>query len=772
MAAHSRRRTLVDPVTGGVRRVAFIGNSLPRRCGIATFTAHIEEAVTRARPAIDATIIAMNDHGGSYDYPATVGFTIADQDADAYLRAAEFINRGGFDVVSLQHEYGIFGGEAGSYVLDLLGRLTVPVVTTLHTVLAEPDEAQRRVLKAIVGASVKVVVMAEKGRELLEQVFGVAPDKIEVIPHGIPDFAFVDPAVAKARLGLSADPLILTFGLLAPNKGIETMIDAMPTILRASPDARYLVLGATHPNLVRLEGEAYRERLAQRARDLGIADRVELREGFVDQDTLLDYIASCDVYVTPYLNEAQMTSGTLAYSFGLGKAVVSTPYWHAAELLANGDGVLVPFADAAALGREIANLLTDDAKRDALRSRAYAKSRSMVWSSVADRYLDVFDGARRRQPLRIVAAPANDVAPRPARARPDMQLAAFLSMCDDTGLFQHAVHSVPDRNHGYCIDDNARAMILAGQLNALGETPLPDVLATRFASFVQHAWNPDVARFRNFMSFDRRWLEPQGSEDSHGRTLWALGEAALSDASPARRAWAADLFRRALPAVTDMTSPRTWAFALLGLDRYRVTRPDDAPVLRFTPVFADRLQSRLKDSATKDWPWFEDGLAYDNARLPQALIVAGEAMEDAGKLQAGLSSLRWLIDIQTTKAGHFRPVGSESFGDVRVAPRPFDQQPLEATATISACLAAFRATGDAIWRTEAERAFDWFTGRNDLGVPLVDDDSGSCRDGLHRDRANENRGAESLLAWLMSAAEMRALAGSNEVRSKVASLVA
>ena len=754
-----------------VRRVAFIGNALPRRCGIATFTAHLHAAVAGARPEVEAKIVAMNDHGGPYNYPDSVGFTVDDQNPEAYLAAADYINRGGFDVVSLQHEYGIFGGEAGSMILDLVGRLTVPMVTTLHTVLSEPDDAQRRVLKAIVGASVKVIVMADKGRESLERIYGVSSDKIEVIPHGIPDFAFVEPAEAKQRLELGSGPIVLTFGLLAPNKGIETMIDAMPGILAAAPDARYIVLGATHPNLIRHEGEAYRERLLQRAIEKGVADKIDFRNIFVDQMTLLDYIAACDVYVTPYLNVAQMTSGTLSYSFGLGKAVVSTPYWHAEELLSDGSGILVPFADPAGFASQIATLLTNPEARNALRHRAYEKSRAMVWNSVAGRYLDLFDAAgQRRSQLRVVAAASVPV--RPVRPVPDVRLTALLSMCDDTGLFQHAVHSVPDRHYGYCIDDNARALVLACQLSASHETPLPDVLATRFAAFIQHGWNPDIGRFRNFMSFDRRWLEAQGSEDSHGRAVWALGEAALNDASQARRDWAADLFRRSLPSVLDMTSPRTWAFALLGIDRYLAAHGDDENTIATRSILANRLTMLLHNTATPDWHWFEDGLSYDNARLPHALIVSGQAMGATSMIEAGMSALRWLVEVQTAENGHFRPVGSESFGDLRVPPRPFDQQPLEATATVSACLAALRATGDASWRTEAERAFDWFTGRNDLRIPLIDEDTGSCRDGLHRDRANENRGAESLLAWLMSAAEMRAITLPRELRPNVAVLVA
>src|SRR3981081_4636999 len=450
----------------------------------------------------------------------------------------------------------------------LLSRLTMPVVTTLHTVLAEPTAAQRAVMERIIEASSKVVVMARKGRELLHSVYHVPDDKIEVIPPGIPDVAFVAPDAAKTRLGFAGRSVILTFGLLSPNKGIEVMIDAMPSILKRRADAVYVVLGATHPNLVREKGEAYRKSLMARVRELGVEDHVVFLDQFVDQPTLLEFISMCDVYVTPYLNEAQMTSGTLAYSFGLGKPVVSTPYWHACELLADGRGVLIPFGDAAATGRASAGRLTDYAPRQAMPKRPYAVSRSMTWQRTAERYLSVFESARQVQWLKSFARPDKALPETRSSATPDMQIGHFLSMCDDTGLFQHAVHSVPDRSHGYCVDDNARALLLACALNNPGEQRLSEVLTARFAAFVQHAWNPDTRRFRNFMGFNRTWLEDRGSEDSHGRTLWALGECARRDASPSRRRWAAALFAEALPTAESFGSPRAWAFTLLGLNSY------------------------------------------------------------------------------------------------------------------------------------------------------------------------------------------------------------
>lgn len=751
------------------RNIAFIGNSLPRRCGIATFTTDLQQAVSRSPRRVDTAIVAMTDHGHAYAYPDSVLAQVNDDRLDDYLAAAKALNEGKFDVVSLQHEFGIFGGEAGCHILTLLSQLQMPVVTTLHTVLAEPSAAQRDVLLQIVAKSAKIIVMAEKGRALLREVYRVPAEKIEVIAHGIPDIAFSEPAVAKMKLGFENRSVVLTFGLLSPNKGIEIMIDAMPRILKSRPDTVYVVLGATHPNLVRHEGEAYRESLVERVRKLGVEDHVVFLDQFVDQPTLLDFISMCDVYATPYLSEAQMTSGTLAYSFGLGKAVVSTPYWHARELLALGRGVLVPFGDAEAIGREIAGLLTDDARRNAIRTRAYAGSRSMTWQRTAERYLGVFEEALRPGPRFDLRAARGGTTPAPkSKALPQPQLAYLLTMCDDTGLFQHAVHSVPDRSHGYCVDDNARALLLAGVLNTPGETPLPEALTSRFASFVQHAWNPDEKQFRNFMGFDRRWLEDRGSEDSHGRTLWSLGECARRDTDPSRRNWAAALFGQALPTTGTFSSPRAWAFTLLGLDGYCATNQGDAVASTMRKSLADRLMDLLARVEKTDWVWFEEGLSYDNARLPQALIVSGLAMREPSYVAAGLRSLRWLLNLQTAPKGHFRPIGTDGFfHDRRVPPQIFDQQPVEAAATISACLSAWQADHRPEWRPHAQRAFDWFLGDNDLALPLVDLETGSCRDGLHPGRANENRGGESVLAYLLGLAEFRMLVRLSDQRAAI-----
>jgi glycosyltransferase involved in cell wall biosynthesis len=738
-----------------LQSVAFIGNHLPRRCGIATFTHDLHRAVSIARRKIETSVVAMTDVGQTYDYPPAVRFQIQDEAIGEYVQAAEFLNNEGFDVVSLQHEYGIFGGDAGSNIIELLTRLEMPIVTTLHTVLQEPTSAQREVMRKIVAVSTKIVVMSEKGRELLRSVHDLAPHMIEVVPHGIPDFPFLESHHAKAKFGYADKTIILTFGLLSPSKGIETVIDAMPGIIESCPNAVYVILGATHPKLVQRQGETYREGLMTRVRELRIEDHVVFVNKFVDQTTLLDFISMCDVYVTPYLNEAQMTSGTLAYSFGLGKAVVSTPYWHAKELLSDGGGILVPFGDVKAMGSQIAGLLTNDVRRHAMRKRAYAASRSMTWAQTAKRYLSVFESAHETaQPG--ISLPLGAIVSRSKEpAIPELRIGHFLSLCDSTGMLQHAVHSVPNRAHGYCIDDNARALLFASALPNSGEAQLSERIIGRFAAFIQHAWNPGSRRFRNFMSYDRRWLEETGSEDSHGRTLWALAECACNDADPSRRSWAAALFKTALPSVEEFTSPRAWAFTLLGLDAYCRLAGGDSFADRMRKLLAEKLTSVFSATETADWTWFEGVLSYDNARLSQALIQTGLTTHTPRYVEVGLQSLRWLMSIQTSSSGYFRPVGTNSFGKIRQKPEAFDQQPVEASATISACLAAWRADDSPEWPAAAARAFGWFLGDNDLQTPLVDPDTGSCSDGLHPDRPNENKGAESLLSYLLGLVEIR-----------------
>jgi glycosyltransferase involved in cell wall biosynthesis len=740
-----------------IRKIAFVGDYLPRKCGIATFTHDMHASLAARYPDAECFVVPVNDRPDGYEYPPEVRFEIDEPDLESYRRAADFLNFANTDVVCLQHEYGIYGGAAGSHVLGLVRDLRMPVVTTFHTVLREPNDDQRQVLTDLAGLSARIVVMTERARTFLREIYGIPEPKIDLIAHGIPDTPFVDPDPYKDQFGVGGRPVALTFGLLSPNKGIEYMLRAVPEILGSFPDFVYLVLGATHPALVREQGERYRLSLERLARNLGIGNNVIFYNRFVELKELTEFIRAADVYVTPYLNPAQITSGTLAYSFGCGKAIVSTPYWHAEELLADGRGVLVPFADPQALAREVTGLLADGPRRAAMCGQAYRLGRGMIWEQSAARYMEAFQKTRlgrQDQPFKPLAV--RTLAEQQAEL-PDWRLDHLARLTDSTGMLQHATHTIPNFTEGYCTDDNARALLLTVLLEELGqEGPEVERLATRYAAFLQAAFNPEHKRFRNFLGFDRRWLEESGSEDSHGRALWALGTCVGRSRRPDLPAWAASHFERALPAVLETTSPRTWAFGLLGIREYHRRLGGD----RLTAQVRETLTARLLDvydrTTTHDWPWFEEILSYDIARLPQALIASGNARA----LEVGLQSLAWLVKIQSAPQGHFRAVGSNGFYRKGGTPARFDQQPVEASATVSACLEAYRVTQDPAWMSEARSAFEWFLGRNDLGQELYDPRTGGCCDGLQEDRTNRNQGAESTLAFLLSLAEMNLLESS------------
>ncbi len=739
-----------------IQKIAFIGDHLPRKCGIATFTSDLLAAVQSAYPKSRCLAVSVNDIADGYEYPDVVRFEVEEQDLSSYLRAADFLNISNVDVVCLQHEFGIFGGPAGAHILALLRELRMPVVTTLHTVLREPRADQRRVMEGLISLSTRLVVMAERGRQMLHEVYQAPLAKIDLIPHGIPDVGFVDPTYFKDQFGVEGKVVLLTFGLLSPNKGIEHVLNALPQILTEFPEVVYIVLGATHPNEVREHGEAYRLSLEILARKNRVDKSVIFYNQFVDLDNLKEFIGAADLYVTPYLNEAQITSGTLAYTFGSGKAVVSTPYWHAAELLADDRGVLVPFADAPAIAREVIGLLRDDTRRHAIRKNAYKIGREMVWSNVAQMYMRAFECSR----LEMAALPRKFLATRTLaqkpRELPPMKLSHLERMTDSTGVFQHAAFSVPNFSEGYCTDDNARAFVLSVLLGELGEdSEQVQAMATTFAAFLHHAFDGRNKRFHNHLSFDRRWLDEQGSEDCQGRALWALGVSVGRSPFRSFQMIAGQLFAQALPSLPSFTSPRAWAFGLIGINEYLRRLSGDSMVNQTRETLTCRLMERYEASAHPDWQWFEKELSYDNARLAQALIVSGQATGQTVVLERGLQALRWLTELQTSENGHFRPVGSNGFyrrGGVRAH---FDQQPVEAQASVSACLDAYWATSDTWWYEQAQRAFDWFIGWNDLRLDLYSPETGGCHDGLHVDRVNGNEGAESTLAFLLSLVEMR-----------------
>lgn len=741
-----------DVAPGSPPRIALLGNYPPRMCGIATFTADVRAALVKAYPASPVDVYAMDDGLATHVYPAEVVDTIAQGDRQAYQDAAARIEANA-DLLLVQHEYGIFGGAAGDMLLDLLAAVSCPVVVTLHTVLEAPDADQRRVLDALAVRASTMIVMAEKGRELLVRVHDILAEAIVVIPHGVPDRPLIEPAAMKPRFGFETRPVVLTFGLLSPNKGIETIIRAMPAIVAEHADALYVVLGATHPNLVAHEGEAYREGLIALAAELGVVDNVRLVDGYVETPLLLDYLAAADVYATPYLNEAQITSGTLSYAVAVGKPVVSTPYWHAVELLAEGIGILCPFGDADAFARAIGGLLSNEATRIAMRKRAWTRARTMTWQKLAEAYM-----RELRSALALPATPVRTVVTPliPAVTTLTAQsLVAVERMTDSCGMFQHAIGHIPDRRHGYCVDDNARALTLMHRIDApLAERA--DVLAIDYAAFVQHSWNPDLGRFRNFMSYARAWLEGEGSEDSSGRALWSLGLTASEARDEPLRDWARALFTEAAPRMMDVHSPRAQGFCILAADAVLDAEPGHLGARDMIACLGPNLHRIARACMRPDWAWYETHLAYDNARLPQAMLRAASRLDEQPMHADALATLGWLCEVQTGAGGVFRAFGSTGLGRDGDRDARFDQQPLEAWATVDACAVAWDLTGDARWLSEAHRAQAWFGGRNELGLVLTTPDGG-CRDGLAPTGLNRNEGAESILSALHASAALARL---------------
>jgi glycosyltransferase involved in cell wall biosynthesis len=739
-----------------IQQIAFVGDYLPRKCGIATFTSDLCTAVAAEHSRTRCLVVPVNDVEGGYSYPDEVRFELDEQDFSSYQRAADFLNISNVDVVSLQHEFGIYGGSCGSHVLALLRETKMPVVTTLHTILRNPTVEQRRVMQELIAHSTRLVVMTRKGSEFLQEIYKVPSEKIDLIPHGIPDVPFVDPNYHKDKFGVEGKLVLLTFGLLSPNKGIEHVLRALPEIVKEFPNLVYIVLGATHPNLVREQGEAYRFSLERLAKGHHLQKHVIFHDRFVSIEELKEFIGAADLYITPYLNEAQITSGTLSYAFGAGKAIISTPYWHAQELLEGDRGVLVPLGDSKAITREVINLLRDETRRHAIRKNAYKLGREMVWSNVARLYMKSFIQARWERAEQTRNSFAIKTLDQQERQLPALKLDHLFRMTDSTGLFQHATFSVPNFAEGYCIDDNARALIMTVFLEELGEDSVRvRSLATTYAAFLGYAYNPELRRFRNFMSFDRKWLEGAGSEDSHGRALWALGTVVGRSRRRSFQQWAGQLFHQALPTALELGSPRSWAFALIGINEYLRRLSGDRLASQIREQLVERLLHLFKANMTDQWHWCETSATYDNARIAQALIMSGAATGRQEVSEIGLKALRWLAECQTSEQGHFRPIGNEGFYKCGEPPAKFDQQPIEAHAMVSASLEAFRATGDTWWHEQARKAFDWFLGWNDVGVEMYAVNTGGCYDGLRVDRANENQGAESTLAFLLSLADMK-----------------
>jgi glycosyltransferase involved in cell wall biosynthesis len=742
-------------------RIAFVGNYLPRQCGIATFTTDLCTALATEYGAGRLFAIPVNDPESRYQYPEQVRLELEQEDLASYERAAEFLNFNGNDLVCVQHEYGIYGGVAGSHILTLLRKLKMPVVTTLHTVLRDPDPDQRFVLEELTRLSDRLVVMSEQAAQFLRDVYAVPNSKIDIIPHGVPDFQFMDPNYFKDKFGVEGKSVLLTFGLLSPNKGIENVIRALPAILAKHPNVVYIVSGATHPHIRRREGERYREELQALAEQLGVASNLMLPNRFVSAEELVEHVGAADIYITPYRQEAQIVSGTLAIALGAGKAIISTPYWHAKELLANNRGVIVPFQNPEAIAQAVLQLLDNDGQRHAMRKRAYLHSRETIWPKTAQKYMASFQRARFERSLQPRAARKDEVAASALDVLPVLNTAHMLSLTDDTGILQHAIFSVPNASEGYTTDDNARALIVSVLLeDSLQQVDREEYLklSRRYLSFLWFAFNSETGRFRNFLDYDRNWREDVGSDDSHGRALWSLGKVLGHSRDSGLRGAAGRLFEAAVPATLAFTSPRAWAFCILGMQAYLDWFPGDRTIQGVRNILANRLFDIYERSHSATWRWFEKSLSYSNARLSQALILAGWRSDNQKMIEAGMDALKWLVAEQHRDDKEiFVPIGSNGFFIEGSEKARFDQQPLEACATISACLEVYRLTEESCWLEEAQRVFRWFLGKNDLQVPVYDPGTGGCRDGLHPDRINENQGAESTLSFLMALLEMQML---------------
>ncbi|RYG31789.1 glycosyltransferase, partial [bacterium] len=699
-------------------RIVLIGNYAPEQCGLATFTTDLAESFERNIPDAVVKVIAMRETELDITSDEHLLYEVRRGHLADYVEAANSINDFGADIVCVQHEYGIFGGKSGEHLLTILRNVRAPIVTTLHTILVKPTEDQRRVLDEILSLSERVVTMSERGRDILHEVHGTHAGKIDMIPHGIPARPDHTDAEIKAELGFADHQVLLTFGLLSPDKGIENVVRALPAVVAENPDLLYVVVGATHPNIRRQHGEAYRESLLATAAELGVADHIRFVDAFVDLDELVRYICACDVYVTPYLKREQITSGTLAYAMGLGRPVVSTPYWYAEELLGDGRGLLVPARDPEAMSEALLRVFGDaDLRRD-LREQGLRAGKSMSWPAVAKAYNTIFTQSIEQSKTRISSIMHPNPVHTSPLSLPPLRYGHLRRLCDDTGLFQHAKYAIPNRAEGYCIDDNARMLILAVNENL-------DDLATLATTFTEYGFSADRGLFRNFMAYDRRWLETVGSDDSNGRTIWALATALNHSNDSSVREIARELLEPALRELPDFEHLRTHAFVALGVAQMPDARSE--PILR---RIATRLKRDFARNSDENWIWFEDFLSYDNARLCEAAIRTGVALEDEELIDLGFKTLAWLGEVQTDRRGMFAPVGCNGFYFKGGERAWFDQQPLEAAATVAALLAANEVRPDLKLVQQAENAFAWFLGRNAVGAPLADVATGGCCDGI------------------------------------------
>ncbi len=750
------------------KKVAFISSFLPRKCGIATFTSDlIKNAALSAKGGFEPLVVAMrSDNELKYNDP--VKFEVRQNVKNDYICAADYINFSHVDVVSVQHEFGLFGGEAGSYLSLLLNRLKAPVMTTLHTVLDNPSPAYHKSLVDVCKASYQVITMNKRGVDMLRDTYGIAGKKVLLIPHGIPDLPFVDNYYYKHKFGMEGRRTILTFGLLSRDKGIEVMLKAMPAIIEAEPSVLYIILGMTHPSVLKNEGESYRFSLQQMVKELGLQKHVIFHNRFVNDEELHNFLCAADIYVTPYINKERLTSGTLSFAVGTGKAVVSTPYWAAMELLAKGQGKLVQFGNSKQMAEVIVEILRDYSLFYSLRRKAYEYGRSRTWPKIGQIYWKLFSAKHLPPPVRITAktipAAAETIS---SIEMPEPSLTHLKKLTDDTGLYQHAKFTVPNRKYGYCTDDNARAVIAVTRYYAQYPEAQALELFNTYLSFILHSQNSDGS-VRNFMNFDRTWLKDEPVSDALGRVLWALGTVMAKPPSSSYLPIIKDRFDRSVGYV-EKQYPRGMAYSILGMSDYLKQFPGASDIKRQLEIAADGLTAQYEENKFPDWQWFEDALTYDNAILPYALFVAGTAIGDK-YLEVAERTCEFLLT-NTFNGDHFSFIGCKGWYERGKTKAAFDQQPIEVASTVMMLRAAYDATQKGRYLILQRKAFDWFLGENDLHIPLYDFRTKGCSDGLMSGGVNANQGAESILSFLLSLlAIVESIAETTDVSQEKAAL--
>ena len=735
-------------------RAAIVSTFPPRACGIGTFAADLRTTLAGTDAVSAAELVAVV-HEPSSPQRRGVLATIAQAVRGDYVRTARMLGRLDVDVVLLQHEYGIFGGPDGEYVLSFARELAQPLVVTLHTVLSAPTQHQAEVLTELCAEAELVIVMTETARRLLVDSGACPEEKVRIVPHGAPARITARAASEReqrtSRLRSDGAFRLSTFGLISPGKGLETVIEALPAMIERHPGVSYTIAGRTHPDIARREGERYRLMLERRVLELGLGGHVEFDDRFLTVDELTDLLAATDVFVTPYSNREQIASGALTFAIAAGCAVVSTPYWYAQDMLASGAGLLVPFRDPDALAEAVCSYLEQPEMLAAARAEAQRIGSSLAWPAVAKATAGVLQEADELAPRRRPTGVA------------DLHLTSLrsdhlLTLADDVGIVQHAHGIIPNRDSGYCVDDVARLAVVSLALARRGDEQLWTSHLYRALAFLHSAAGD--GGMRNFMSYDRRWLDEPHIGDHVGRSVWALGDILATAWIPAVVRPASDLLERLVATLDCDVSLRTAAYTVLGLSRLDADRLQPA-ARRLLKRLVDQLADAYEHTASDDWRWFEDTLTYDNARLPQALLSGANALDRPDLAQLGLDSLRWLGDECGLDEDTLRLPGHRGRRRGEPAPGSGDEQPLDAAALVEAELSAFALTRSAEHGARAIRAFEWFLGRNRLQRPLYDFATGGCSDGLGSDDLNDNQGAESTLAFhraalLLDAAGVRA----------------